>query len=120
MLIRTTTTLGAWCLLGAVALAGTSAWANPQDGTSLLGMCNGADKVRSLAVMCHSYTNGYIEAANYYTVKQHGKPVFCVDEKRKKMIPLLIASRIKADPELKHQPATAILHTVLSQNFACK
>ena len=106
--------------LAALLLSSQPAQANPQDGTGLLGMCNGADKVRSLAVMCHSYTNGYIEAANYYALKQHGKPLFCVDEKRKKMIPLLIASRIKADPELKKQPATAILHTLFSQNFACK
>ncbi len=91
-----------------------------QDGTTLMGMCNGADKVRSLAVMCHSYTNGYIDAANFYATKHQGKPLFCVDEKRKKMIPLLIASRIKADPALKNQPAAAILHTIFSQNFACK
>ncbi len=83
-------------------------------------MCNGADKVRSLTVMCHSYTNGYVEAANHYAMKQHGKLMFCVDEKRKKMIPLLITSHIKADPKLKKQPATAILHTLFSQNFACK
>ena len=91
-----------------------------QTGASLMGMCNGGDKVRSLAVMCHSYTNGYIDAANYYAVKQHGKPLFCIDEKRKKRVPLLITSRIKAQPALTKEPATAILHTLFSQNFACK
>ncbi len=111
---------GSIAALAVLLLSSTPAQANPQDGTSLLGMCNGADKARSLAVMCHSYTNGYLEAANYYAMKHHGKPLFCVDEKRKKMIPLLIASRIKADPELKKQPATVILHTLFSQNFACK
>ncbi|MBM4189963.1 MAG: hypothetical protein FJ210_04505 [Betaproteobacteria bacterium] len=94
--------------------------AGPQDGTTLMGMCNGADKVRSLAVMCHSYTSGYVEAANFYAIKQRGKPLFCINEEGKKMIPLLIASRIKAQPELAKEPASAILHILFSQNFACK
>ncbi len=110
------------CLLalGLTVLPVVAMAESTQNGASLMGMCNGADKVRSLAVMCHSYTNGFIDAANHYAIKQRGKPVFCIDEKRKKMIPLLITSRIKAQPELTKAPATTILHTIFSQNFACK
>lgn len=90
------------------------------NGAALLNMCSETAKVRTLAVMCHSYTNGYIDAANFYAIKKNGKPLFCLPANSKKHIPMLITSRISAIPSLKSQPATDILHKIFSQNFACK
>ncbi|TSA21959.1 MAG: hypothetical protein D4R70_02705 [Betaproteobacteria bacterium] len=107
-------------VLAITSLSGVAASNNTPNGATLLSMCTGTDKVRTLAVMCHSYTNGYIAAANFYAIKRSGKSLFCIPENSKQHIPLLITSRINATPSLKSRPASDILHEIFSQNFTCK
>jgi hypothetical protein len=68
-----TTTLAA-----ALSLAPAPASASPaNDGSVLLRMCKGADKVKALSVMCHSYLNGYNDAARHF-----GKSGYCLEDRK--------------------------------------
>jgi hypothetical protein len=43
------------------------------DGKSLLLTCQGAEKSRSLAVMCHNYLNGYLDAVHHLNPHPEGQ-----------------------------------------------
>ena len=91
-----------------------------QDGSSLLGMCGGADKVPALSVMCLSYTTGFIEAANHYAVAAGKPPLFCLHEGDKARIPMLVSYWMKAHPGQMKMPAGQVLHQVFSMSFGCR
>lgn len=86
------------------------------DGVALLRMCQGADKVRALSVMCHNYLNGYLDAA--YHFNKH--PAFCLAEGDKEKLPNSLVGWLNERPERQKQPAGAVLEQVLKASFACK
>ena len=97
-------------------------WAVPvqaadNDGSVILRMCKDADRVKTLSVMCHSYLNGYIDAAHHYS---RGKLAFCLTPSDKKAAPGVLVEWIGAHPEALHQPAGAVLQRALSERFPCK
>jgi hypothetical protein len=89
--------------------------ANPQDASALLRMCQGADKVKALSVMCHSYLNGYIDAAHHY-----GKASFCLEAGDKEKAPGALVAWIDAHPDALKRPAGAVLQQALNERFPCK
>jgi hypothetical protein len=103
-------------LAGLLMSSGT--WAEGprgNDGSVVLRMCKGADKVKALSVMCHSYLNGYVDAARHY-----GKPGFCLEDGDKEKAPAAVVEWIEAHPEAQSQPAGTVLHKALSEKFSCK
>ncbi|MEW5788567.1 MAG: Rap1a/Tai family immunity protein [Pseudomonadota bacterium] len=88
------------------------------DGSVVLRMCKGADKVRSLSVMCHSYLNGYLDGARHYA--RDGKLSFCLGEGDKEKAPAALVAWIIAHPEVQTQPAGSVLHKALSETFPCQ
>jgi hypothetical protein len=85
------------------------------DGSVVLRMCKGADKVKALSVMCHSYLNGYMDAARHY-----GKAGFCLGEGDKEKAPAALVAWITAHPDSQSQPAGSVLHKALAEHFPCK
>lgn len=96
-------------------LASASASATGNDGSVVLRMCKGADKVKALSVMCHSYLNGFIDGAHHY-----GKVGYCLEEGDKEKAPGALVDWITAHPDAQSQPAGLVLHRALSEKFACK
>ncbi len=112
--------LAAILLVWAALLQPGSVLAAPiqsNDGSVILRMCKGAEKVRALSVMCHSYLNGYIDAAHYFG---KGKTHFCLEAGDKEQVPGVLVAWLDSHPESLNQPAGAVLQTVLSARFACK
>jgi hypothetical protein len=89
--------------------------ARGNDGSVVLRMCKGADKVKALSVMCHSYLNGYLDAARHY-----GKPGFCLEDSDKEKAAAAVVEWIEAHPEAQSQPAGTVLTKALSEKFSCK
>lgn len=87
------------------------------DGSVLLRMCKGADKVKALSVMCHSYLNGYIDAAHYFS---KGKATFCLEKGEKERLPSAVVEWIGAHQDSLAQPAGAVLQKALSDRFPCR
>jgi hypothetical protein len=101
-----------------VSLVASPANASPnkgRDGRALLQMCKGADKVRALGVMCHSYVNGYLD-----TVAQLGKSSFCFKETDKELVPPMLVLWLNAHPEQLTLPAPEVLSRVFAANYPCK
>jgi hypothetical protein len=111
------TILLALCALTGIpsALAGTSPG---NDGGMILRMCRGADKVKALSVMCHSYLNGFMDGARYYA--KDDKLTFCLMDGDKEKVSGVLVDWIAAHPESQTQPAGAVLQKALSEHFPCK
>jgi len=88
-----------------------------KNGSVILRMCKGADTVKALSVMCHSYLDGYIDSAHHYG---KGKAAFCLapDDRRKASGALV--EWIEAHPESLKQPAVEVLQKALTERFPCK
>jgi hypothetical protein len=91
------------------------AGASSSDGSVILRMCRGADKVKALSVMCHSYLNGFMDGAHHY-----GKVSFCLGEGDKEKAPGALVDWITAHPEAQTQPAGDVVHKALTERFPCK
>ncbi|OYY93230.1 MAG: hypothetical protein B7Y41_12985 [Hydrogenophilales bacterium 28-61-23] len=87
------------------------------DGSVILRMCKGADQVRALSVMCHSYLNGYLDGARHYG---KGKLAFCLAAGDKEKVPAALVDWIVAHPDAQKQAAGAVLHQMLMERFPCK
>lgn len=106
-------------LLAALAPAG--ALADPaghglQTGDGLVKMCNGADKVKALSMMCHSYLNGYIDAALFHD--KGGR--FCLGAGDKQRLPAVAITWINAHPDHLRKPAPEALAKLLVENYPCR
>jgi hypothetical protein len=86
------------------------------DGSVILRMCKGADKVKTLSVMCHSYLDGYLDAAHHYG---KGKAAFCLGDGGRQKVPGALVEWIDAHPESLTQPAGEVLQKALAQRFPC-
>lgn len=87
------------------------------DGSVILRMCKGADKVRALSVMCHSYLNGYIDASQHFG---RGKAAFCLGEGDKEKAPDALVTWLSAHPDAQSQPAGAAVQKALAERFPCQ
>jgi hypothetical protein len=104
--------------VGCLLSASVQAAALPvNDGSVVLRMCKGADKVKGLSVMCHSYLNGYIDAAHHFA---KGKPMFCLAPGDKEKAPAALVAWIGANPDTLTLPAGALLQKALTASFPCK
>ncbi len=101
---------------GVLTQAAESVAMPANDGSVILRMCKGADRVKALSVMCHSYLNGYIDAAHHYG---KGKAVFCLAVGDKEKAPGALVAWIDAHPETLKQPAGAVLQQALTAQFPC-
>jgi hypothetical protein len=101
---------------GLLAQAAESSAMPANDGSVILRMCKGADRVKALSVMCHSYLNGYIDAAHHYG---KGRPAFCLAGGDKEKAPGTLVAWIDAHPETLKQPAGAVLQQALTAKFPC-
>lgn len=87
-----------------------------QTGEGLLKMCQGADRVKALAMMCHSYLNGYLDTT-FYSSKP-GR--FCLGPGGKERLPTLTVTWLKAHPEAMKMPAPEALGKVLAEHYPCR
>jgi len=88
-----------------------------RNGSVILRMCKSADTVKTLSVMCHSYLDGYIDAAHHYG---KGKAAFCLDARDRNVAPRALVEWIDAHPESLTQPAVKVLQQALAARFPCK
>ena len=88
-----------------------------KDGSVILRMCQSADRVKTLSVMCNSYLDGYLDAAHHYA---SGKPAFCLGDGDRKTLPGAVVAWIGAHPESLTQPAGAVVQKALAQRYPCK
>ncbi len=106
--------------LGVISLAMISPVASAAykglDGTALLRMCQGADKVRALSVMCHNYLNGYLDAAHHFS----SRPGFCLVEGDKEKLPIGMVDWLKSHGEQQKMPAGEVLDLILRDLYPCK
>lgn len=110
-------------LLGALAClpAPARATAVVTDGAAILRMCQGADKVKSLSVMCHSYLNGYLDTTVWHAAQARGKaPAFCLDPGAKQAMAAKVVLWLKAHPMDLTQPAPELLGRALKDLFPCR
>jgi hypothetical protein len=87
-----------------------------QTGDGLVKMCNGADKVKALSMMCHSYLNGYIDAAMFLDGGKH----FCLGTGDKQRLPAVVITWINAHPDHLRRPAPEALAKLLVENYPCR
>jgi hypothetical protein len=91
------------------------------DGAAILRMCQGADKVKSLSVMCHSYLNGYLDTTHWHAAQAKGKaPAFCLDAGAKEAMPAKVVLWLRAHPMDLTHPAPEILGRALKDLFPCR
>lgn len=109
-------------LLALAALTATpTAGAAGHDGTAILRMCQGADKVKSLSVMCHSYLNGYLDTTAWHDREAKGKRApFCLGAGDKEKLPGKLVLWLRAHPAEHAKPAPEILGKVLRDLFPCR
>lgn len=88
-----------------------------KNGSVILSMCKSADRVKTLFVMCHSYLDGYIDAAHHYG---KGKAAFCLDDADRQKAPKALVAWIGAHPESLTQPAGEVMQKALTEHFPCK
>jgi len=88
-----------------------------KNGSVILRMCKSADTVKALSVMCHSYLDGYIDAAHHYG---KGKAAFCLDAGDRKQAPGVLVDWIERHPESLTQSAVEVLQKALTERFPCK
>lgn len=86
------------------------------DGTALLRMCQGADKVRALSVMCHNYLNGYLDAAHHFSPR----PGFCMADGDKESLPNGLVDWLKNHADKQKMPAGQVLDLALRDLHPCK
>jgi hypothetical protein len=87
------------------------------DGSVILRMCKGADKVKALSVMCHSYLNGYIDGAHHFS---KGKVAFCLENGDKEKVPGALVEWIGGNQDALKQSAGMVLQQALTASFPCK
>jgi hypothetical protein len=86
------------------------------DGNALLRMCQGADKVRALSVMCHNYLNGYLDAAHHFSPRLG----FCMGEGDKEKLPAGLVAWLKVHADKQKLPAGQVVDLALQDLHPCK
>ncbi|MDD5389982.1 MAG: Rap1a/Tai family immunity protein [Gallionellaceae bacterium] len=117
MRLRETIFLFGLACLPLLAAAGT---APGRTGDAILKMCQGAERVQALSVMCHNYLNGFLDATAW-DGKREGKggAKFCLGAGDKERIPTTLVAWMKAHPDALKQESGEALHRMLSDSFPC-
>ncbi|MFA5083472.1 MAG: Rap1a/Tai family immunity protein [Hydrogenophilaceae bacterium] len=105
--------------MAALALSGSVAATTEhsvQTGEGLMKMCNGADRIKMLGMMCHSYLNGYIDTASFYG--KGGR--FCLGSGDKQRLPVVVITWLNAHPDHLHKPAPEAIGKLLADNYPCR
>lgn len=90
------------------------------DGKAILRMCQGADKVKALSVMCHSYLNGYLDMAAWQASQSGQKTGHCLDVHAKEGMPAKLVLWLRAHPGEQATPAPALLGRALKDLYPCR
>ena len=108
-------------LCGLLSAGAAQASGQGLDGSVLLRTCQAAAQVKALSVICQTYINGFLDTAAYYE-SGSGKPgpAFCLSDADKERIPTVVVVWLNAHAESLKQPAPAVLHRALSDNFPCR
>lgn len=114
---RIRSTLLAACLGALLCVPAQAGDSHAKSGSVILRMCKSADKVKTLSVMCHSYLDGYLDAAQHFG---KGGVAFCLAEGDHKRAPAAVVEWIEAHPESLSQPAAQVLQRALAAHFPCK
>lgn len=93
------------------------AFGAPRNGLDLQRMCQGADKVKALSVMCYSYLDGFLDTVSVY---EKGRAAYCIEEGDKERLPSEIVSWLRAHPDSVKEPAPLLLKKALDERFPCK
>lgn len=88
-----------------------------KNGSVILRMCKSADRVKTLSVLCHSYLDGYLDAAHHYG---KSKAAFCLGDSDRQRAPAALVAWIEAHPESLTRPAAEVLQRALTERFPCK
>lgn len=109
------------CVAGLAMGLSSLAWSSMpghamQTGEGLKKMCMGADKVKALSMMCHSYLNGYIDAAMHI---EKGAP-FCLGSGDKERLPTVTITWLNAHPDYMKRPAPEALSKLMVENYPCR
>lgn len=116
MRIRETILIGCFCCLPLAAAASPVAG---RTGDAVLKMCQGAERVKALSVMCHNYLNGFLDASAYAGRHGRGGMKFCLEEGEKKEIPARLVAWMHAHPDALKQDAGEALHRMLGDSYPC-
>lgn len=96
------------------------AWASTaRTGEAVLKMCQGAERVKALSVMCHNYLNGFLDASAY--ASRHGARgvKFCLEEGDKLHLPATLVTWMRAHPDALRQDAGEALLRMLGDSYPC-
>lgn len=90
------------------------------DGKAILRMCQGAERVKALSVMCHSYLNGYLDATAWRDQAVGKKrPDFCLHAGDKEKVPGKLVLWLRAHPKDQDAPAPEMLGKAFKDLFPC-
>lgn len=107
----------ATCLGALLGVPAQAAGDPGKNGSVILRMCKSADKVKALSVMCHSYLDGYLDAAQHF---DQGRAAFCLAEGDRKRASAAVVAWIEAHPESLNLPAAEVLQRALAAHFPCR
>lgn len=108
-------------ILTAILFCQPTAAATPErNGEAILRMCQGAERVRALSVMCHNYLNGFIDATTHDSRHGGRNAKFCLGEGDKEHIPVALVDWMQKNPDAKKLLAGEMLHRMLGERFPCK
>lgn len=87
-----------------------------RTGEAVLKMCQGADKVKALSVMCHNYFNGFLDASEHLSGKK--KP-YCLGSGDKENLPAALVAWMDGHPEALKLGAGEALSRMLADRHPC-
>lgn len=90
-----------------------------RTGDSVLKMCQGAERVKALSVMCHNYLNGFLDASAHASRHGKGGAKFCLDDGDKQHIPATLVTWMRAHPDALKQEAGEALTRMLGETYPC-
>ena len=100
-------------------LAAVAGQAPNRNGDALVKMCQGAERVPALSVMCHSYLNGFLDASDYGARHGGKSEKFCLGENEREQLPASLVAWIKDHPDALKQEAGEALTRMLDDRFPC-
>lgn len=91
-----------------------------RSGEDVLRMCQGAERIRGLSVMCHNYLSGYIDASTYEVRRRGNRAGFCLGDGDRERLPVALVDWMQKNPDAKKLLAGEMLHRMLGERFPCK
>lgn len=108
------------CSLFCPPLVASASPSPARTGDAVLKMCQGAERVKALSVMCHNYLNGFLDASAHASRHGKGGANFCLDEGDKQHIPTTLVTWMRAHPDALKQDAGEALYRMLRDSYPCR